>query len=304
MSFSEHFKGVLAKENIEALYDEPMRLHTAYQIGGNADVAVFPNDEKQIETVLALCKAENIPYTVIGGGSNLLVSDAGIRGVVLICGKNMRTLSVEGTHIRAGAGVLLGRVAALAAEHGLTGMEPISGIFGCVGGAVAMNAGAYGGEISDVLQEVTCYNPTDGSILKLTPQESEYGHRTSIYLKRGYIVLEALFSLQPGEKEQIRAAMAEFAKRRNDKQPLEYPSCGSVFKRPEGHFAGALIEQSGLKGYTIGGAAVSEKHAGFIINKGGATAADVRALIAHIQATVKKNFGVELECEVRMLGFE
>lgn len=303
MSFSEKFKDLLAKENIEACYDEPMRLHTAYQIGGNADYVVFPDGVEQISAVIALCKAENMPYTVIGGGTNLLVSDRGFRGVVLICGKNMRALSVDGTHIRAGAGVLLGRVASLAAEQGLTGMEPISGIFGCVGGAVAMNAGAYGGEVSAVLEEITCYDPETGRVLKLTPEESEYGYRTSVYLTKGYIVLEALFSLSVGDKTQIRAAMAEYAKRRNDKQPLEYPSCGSVFKRPEGHFAGALIEQAGLKGYSIGGAAVSEKHAGFIINKGGATAADVCALIAYIQAVVFEQFGVELECEVKTLGF-
>lgn len=304
MSLSQNFKDVLAKENIEVRYDEPMHLHTAYKIGGNADCAAFPNGAEQIRTIIGVCKKENVPYFVIGGGTNLLVSDEGFRGVVMICGKNMRFLDAEGERIRAGAGVLLGKVASLAAERSLTGMEPISGIFGCVGGAVAMNAGAYGGEISDVLESVTCYNPEDGSVLTLTPQESEYGYRTSIYLKRGYIVLEATFKLQPGDKTQIRAAMADFAKRRNDKQPLEYPSCGSVFKRPEGHFAGALIEQAGLKGYKIGGAAVSEKHAGFIINTGGATAADVCALIAHIQKTVQAQFGIHLECEVKTLGLK
>ncbi len=304
MSLSQSFKDVLAKENIEVRYDEPMHLHTAYQIGGKADCAVFPDGAAQIQVILEACKKENVPYAVIGGGSNLLVSDDGFRGAVIICGKNMRALCVEGTRIRAGAGVLLGKVASLAAEHSLKGMEPISGIFGCVGGAVAMNAGAYGGEISDVLESITCYNPADGSVLTLTPQESEYGYRKSIYLSRGYIVLEAVFCLQPGDKAQIRAAMADFAKRRNEKQPLEYPSCGSVFKRPEGHFAGALIEQAGLKGYKIGGAEVSEKHAGFIVNKGGATAADVCALIAHIQKTVQAQFGVHLECEVKTLGFE
>ncbi len=303
MSLSQAFKDALAKENIEACYDEPMRLHTAYQIGGNADCAVFPNGVQQIRTVIAACKRDNIPYTVIGGGSNLLVSDAGIRGVVLICGKNMRALRVEDNRIIAGAGVALSRAAAFAAENALGGMEPISGIFGNVGGAVAMNAGAYGGEIAEVLECVTCYDPLTEEVLCLTPQESEYGYRSSIYLKRGYIVLEAVFSLTPGDKAAIREAMAVFAKKRNDKQPLEYPSCGSVFKRPEGHFAGALIEQSGLKGYTVGGASVSEKHAGFIVNKGGATAKDVCAVIAHIQKTVKENFGVDLECEVRMLGF-
>ncbi len=303
MSFSQAFKDVLAKENIEVCYDEPMRLHTAYQIGGNADCVVFPDGAEQIRTVLAACKRENIAYTVIGGGSNLLVSDDGIRGVVLICGKNMRSLRVEGNRIIAGAGVALSRAAAFAAENALGGMEPISGIFGNVGGAVAMNAGAYGGEIADVLERVTCYDPQTDSVLCLTPQESEYGYRSSIYLKRGYIVLEAVFRLTSGDKAAIREAMAAYAKKRNDKQPLEYPSCGSVFKRPEGHFAGALIEQSGLKGYTVGGACVSEKHAGFIVNKGGATAADVCAVIAHIQKTVKDNFGVELECEVRKLGF-
>ncbi len=304
MSLSQRVKDVLAKENIEARFDEPMHLHTAYKIGGKADCAVFPNGVAQIKTVVELCRAEDIPYAVIGGGTNLLVSDDGIRGVVIICAKNMRTLEADGERIRAGAGVLLGKVASFAAELSLTGMEPISGIFGCVGGAVAMNAGAYGGEVSDVLESVVCYSPAEDCVLTLTPQESEYGYRTSIYLKRGYIVLEAVFKLQFGDKTQIRSAMAEFAKRRNDKQPLEFPSCGSVFKRPEGHFAGALIEQAGLKGYQIGGAAVSEKHAGFIINKGGATAADVCALIAYIQETVKARFGVELECEVKTLGFD
>lgn len=304
MSLSQSFKDVLAKENIEALYDEPMRKHTAYQIGGNADCAVFPRDAAQIKVILEACTAEKVPCFVMGGGTNLLVSDDGFRGVVIICGKNMRKLEVDGCCIRAGAGVLLSRVARVAAEQGLTGMEAISGIFGAVGGSVAMNAGAYGGEISQVLESVTCYYPAEDSVKTLLPQECQFGYRNSIFLRQGYIVLEVVFKLQPGDKTEIENAMADFAKRRSDKQPLEYPSCGSVFKRPEGHFAGALIEQAGLKGYKIGGAAVSEKHAGFIVNMGGATAADVCAVIRHIQKTIKEKNGILLECEVKTLGFE
>ncbi len=303
MSLSNAFKDVLAKENIEAKFDEPMRLHTAYQIGGNADCVVFPTGATQIQTVLEACRKENLPHYVIGGGTNLLVSDDGVRGVVIICGKNMRDIEVDGCRVRAGAGALLSRVARVAAEHGLSGMEPISGIFGAVGGSVAMNAGAYGGEISQVLESVTYLHPIDGSVKTLQVDACAFGYRSSIFLKHSYIVLEAVFCLQQGNKTEILETMADYAKRRSEKQPLECPSCGSVFKRPEGHFAGALIEQAGLKGYRIGGAQVSEKHAGFIVNTGGATAADVCALIRHIQKTIWEKDGIALECEVKTLGF-
>jgi len=303
MSLTSNFKDVLAKENIEALYDEPMCGYTSYKIGGNADCIVFPNGAAQIKKVIALCKAQNTAYTVIGAGSNLLVSDDGYRGVVIACTKNLRKLEVEDTQICVGAGVLLSRVAQTAADHALTGMEPISGIFGTVGGSVAMNAGAYGGEISAVLKSVCCYCPETDEVREIPVSACAFGYRESIFLERGYIVLEATFSLQKGDKTQIRAAMAEYAQRRNDKQPLEYPSCGSVFKRPEGHFAGALIEQAGLKGFSIGGAQVSEKHAGFIINTGGATAADVCAVIEHVRKVVHENSGIWLECEMKTLGF-
>lgn len=279
---------------------EPMRVHTTFRIGGEADVFISPKAE-ELEAVLAIAKEEQVPVTVIGNGSNLLVGDGGIRGLVVEIGAGMSLVSIEGNLLKAGAGTLLSRVAGAAASAGLSGMEFAAGIPGSVGGAVTMNAGAYGGEMKDILKSVKVLT-RDGQRKTLSVEELDLGYRHSCIPEKDYVVVEAQFALSPKPEEEIRSLMADLAGRRREKQPLEYPSAGSTFKRPEGYFAGKLIMDAGLRGYTVGGAQVSEKHCGFVINRGNATAADVKKLMEDVQKKVYKKFGITLEPEVKIIG--
>ena len=280
--------------------EELMAKHTTFRIGGPAEVYACPNQE-QLPALLEAAKKENAEVTVIGNGSNLLVGDGGYRGAVIQIYRNMSSVTVEGNEITAQAGALLSAVAAAAKNASLTGFEFAGGIPGTIGGAVVMNAGAYGGEMKDVLTEVTVMN-AEGDIFTLPTEELELGYRTSIIKTAGYIVLEAKIRLKEGDPEVIRETMKDLTIRRTTKQPLEYPSAGSTFKRPEGYFAGKLIMDSGLAGYQVGGAQVSEKHCGFVINAGDATARDVRTLMDNVRDIVYKKYGVTLEPEVKFLG--
>lgn len=287
--------------NNRVLFDEPMTQHTTFRIGGPADVFVMPENYEQIREVLRLCKEEKLPFFVLGNGSNLLVSDSGYRGVIIQMDRNMEEICLDGEEIHACAGALLSSVAVAARNASLTGFEFAGGIPGTIGGAAVMNAGAYGGELKDVLKEVTVMT-REGEILTIPADKLEMGYRTSIIKTAGYLVLEAVISLKKGDEEKIRAVMKELSERRTEKQPLDYPSAGSTFKRPEGYFAGKLIMDSGLRGYRAGGAQVSEKHCGFVINAGGATAEDVRSLMDHVIRVVREKYGVTLEPEVKFLG--
>ena len=280
--------------------EEPMSKHTTFRIGGAAEVFAAP-DARELPQLLAMAKGADVPVTVIGNGSNLLVGDRGIAGLVIEIGERMSEVRIEGTTLVAGAGALLSKAAQTAAAAGLGGLEFAAGIPGSVGGAVVMNAGAYGGEMKDVLQSVKVLTE-EGELLSLAAAELELGYRHSCVPERKYIVVEATMELSAKPEEEIRACMAELRAKRVEKQPLEYPSAGSTFKRPEGYFAGKLIMDAGLRGYTVGGAQVSEKHCGFVINKGGATAADVRQLMQDVHDRVKEQFDVELEPEVKMIG--
>lgn len=280
--------------------DERMERHTTFRVGGPADIFVTP-DRSALAQVVALCKKEQTPYYIVGNGSNLLVGDGGIRGVVIGTKGAVNALRVEGERIVAGAGVLLSQAASRAASNGLSGMEFAAGIPGTVGGAVVMNAGAYGGEMKDILESVTVLDAECREKV-LSVEELELGYRSSCILKNGYIVLEAVFHLAAGDETQIKARMQELARQRTSKQPLEYPSAGSTFKRPEGFFAGKLIMDAGLRGYQVGGAQVAEKHCGFVINRGGATAADIVKLMEDVKCEVERQFHVTLEPEVKMLG--
>lgn len=284
----------------EIMIDENMSNHIYFKVGGKADILLTPKKIEQLSETIKICKENNIPYYIIGNGSNLLVKDGGIRGVVIKL-TELNRIQSKGNFIKAEAGVLLKDVSDRAIENSLTGFEFASGIPGSVGGAVYMNAGAYDGEIKNVILDAEVLD-ADGNIVVLNRDELELGYRTSKVMKENYIVLSAIFQLELGEKENIQARVDELTRKREEKQPLEYPSAGSTFKRPEGYFAGKLIQDAGLKGYSVGGAAVSEKHSGFVINKGGATAKDILDLIAHIQKEVFKQFGVELHPEVRILG--
>lgn len=296
--FISELEKIVRTEQI--LLEEPMNRHITFRVGGPADILVQP-DISQIAGVIALCKKEQMPYTVIGNGSNLLVSDRGIRGVVIELSHQASDIAIEGCKVSVQAGAMLSKVAALAAKAGLTGMEFASGIPGTIGGAVVMNAGAYGGEMSQIVKKVIVLDE-QGKEKCLSIEEMAYSYRSSIIMKRSYIVLAAELELKEGNIEEITTRMKELAAQRMEKQPLEYPSAGSTFKRPEGYFAGKLIMDAGLKGFTIGGAQVSEKHCGFVINKDNATTADVDALMKHIQTKVRDRFGVTLEPEVRKLG--
>ena len=281
--------------------DEPMKKHTTFRIGGSADCFLVPENTDQVQTILQICREEEVPYFILGNGSNLLVSDQGYRGVVIQLFRNFAGIQVEGKKIHAQAGTLLSTIAAAARNASLTGFEFAGGIPGTLGGAVVMNAGAYGGEMKDVLADVTVLTK-EGEILVIPAEQLEMGYRTSIVKTAGYIVLEAVISLEEGEEEKIRARMKELSDMRTSKQPLEYPSAGSTFKRPEGYFAGKLIMDSGLRGYRVGGAQVSEKHCGFVINTGDATARDVRVLMEDVKRIVYDKYGVTLEPEVKFLG--
>lgn len=281
--------------------EEAMSQHTTFKIGGPADYFLMPDKGEDVGRVIKICKEKEIPYFILGNGSNLLVGDGGYRGTVIQIYRNMSSVTVEGNEITAQAGALLSAVAAAAKNASLTGFEFAGGIPGTIGGAVVMNAGAYGGEMKDVLTEVTVMN-AEGDIFTLPTEELELGYRTSIIKTAGYIVLEAKIRLKEGDPEVIRETMKDLTIRRTTKQPLEYPSAGSTFKRPEGYFAGKLIMDSGLRGYQIGGARVSDKHCGFVINAGDATAQDVVALMDHVTEVVREKYGVTLEPEVKFLG--
>ena len=281
--------------------EEAMSQHTTFKIGGPADYFLMPDKGEDVGRVIKICKEKEIPYFILGNGSNLLVGDGGYRGAVIQIYRNMSSVTVEGNEITAQAGALLSAVAAAAKNASLTGFEFAGGIPGTIGGAVVMNAGAYGGEMKDVLTEVTVMN-AEGDIFTLPTEELELGYRTSIIKTAGYIVLEAKIRLKEGDPEVIRETMKDLTIRRTTKQPLEYPSAGSTFKRPEGYFAGKLIMDSGLAGYQVGGAQVSEKHCGFVINAGDATARDGRTLMDNVRDIVYKKYGVTLEPEVKFLG--
>ena len=294
---ADRFKKISPK----LIENEPMKKHTTFKIGGPADIYVSVGSIDELSELLKLAKETQTPYTVIGNGSNILVGDNGIRGLVIEIGSNLAYCEADGDKIYAQAGALLSKIASLAAANSLSGMEEISGIPGTLGGGIYMNAGAYGGEIKNVIKNVT-YVDTDGEIITVTGDECNFGYRQSIFTDGKKFVVSAELDLKKDDKTAISERMADFRKRRCDKQPLAYPSAGSTFKRPEGYFAGALIEQAGLKGYGIGGACVSDLHAGFIINCGDATAKDVLDLISYVQKTVYDKFGVTLEPEVRLLG--
>ena len=282
------------------LENEPMSKHTTFRIGGNADVFVSPK-VSQVADVIRLAKEYDVPVTIIGNGSNLLVGDKGIRGLVLSFGKEAEEIQVDGSCMIVSAGALLSKIAAEAAKRSLMGFEFAAGIPGTLGGAVVMNAGAYGGEIKDVLISATVLTP-EGEVKELSNSELDLSYRHSCIPENGYIVLEAVLEFMPGDEAEIREKMADFKSRRVEKQPLEYPSAGSTFKRPEGYFAGKLIQDAELRGYTVGGAQVAEKHCGFVVNKGDATAADVLQLIEDVKKNVYDKFQVELEPEVKMIG--
>ena len=285
----------------KVLVNEPMTSHTTFRIGGPADYFVMPETVEELANVLKLCKEENTPYFILGNGSNLLVGDKGFRGVVIQLYKNFDGLSMEGTKITVKSGAMLIRVAKEAGKAGLTGLEFASGIPGTIGGAMVMNAGAYGGEMKDVVTSVTVLTK-DGDIKTLSGDEMNFRYRGSVVEDEGYIVLEAVMELKEGNLEEIQARMDELSVQRRTKQPLEYPSAGSTFKRPEGYFAGKLIQDAELRGYQVGGAQVSEKHCGFVINAGGATAADVMQLMQDVSDKVMEQFGVTLEPEVKRIG--
>ena len=283
------------------LTDEPMDRHTSMRVGGPADYFIVPGSAEELRKVLELSDKAEMPVFVMGNGSNLLVSDDGVRGAVVRIGKRMSGISVEGETVRAEAGILLSALAAAALEHELSGLEFAGGIPGSLGGACVMNAGAYGGEMKDVLKRVTCLDENH-AVVTLEAEELCLGYRSSIFMKRPMVAVSAELELKRGNRDQMIAVMDDFRERRQSKQPLELPSAGSTFKRPVGYFAGKLIMDAGLSGYRIGGAKVSEKHCGFIVNDGDACAADVLALIRHVRKTVAEQFGVQLEPEVRLVG--
>ena len=290
---------ITGEENV--LTDELMSRHTTFRIGGPADFFVTPEKKEQIGQIIELCRGRNIPYYIVGNGSNLLVGDRGYRGVIIQVFKKMNQIRAEGEKIYAQAGALLSKVAAAALEASLTGLEFASGIPGTLGGALRMNAGDYGGEMKQVTESAQVLTP-DGEILVIPVDELGMSYRTSVISRNDYVVLEAVLKLHRGSQEEIRACMEELKEKRVSKQPLEYGSAGSTFKRPEGYFAGKLIEDAGLRGFRVGDAQVSEKHCGFVINRGAATAAEVVQLMDQVRMRVKEKFGVDLEPEVKRIG--
>ena len=302
---AEYLISILGEDNVRR--DEPMNVHTTFRIGGEADFFITPRTEEQILDVVTFLKKTDILYMVVGNGSNLLVNDTGFRGVIVELGDSFSGYDIVNTEgsgavlVTAKAGMKLTRLGNELASKGIGGFEFATGIPGCIGGAVRMNAGAYGGEFSDIVVSVRVID-NDGLIRELSASELKYAYRTSIVARQDMIVLEARLKLFMGNPEEIRERIKELARKRRQKQPLEYPSAGSTFKRPEGYFAGKLIMDAGLRGYSVGDAQVSEKHCGFVVNKGEATAADVLTLIKDVQETVIKQFGVKLEPEVKMIG--
>lgn len=290
----------LENENIEYRQNEPMRAHTTFKIGGEADIFIIPASPAALIYAVKKCNELEIPYFILGNGSNLLVSDGGIEGAVISL-SGINGISYDGEKITCGAGAMLSSVCLKAMSLSLTGLEFAYGIPGTAGGALYMNAGAYGGQMADVIESAECLTVT-GEIKTLKKENMQLGYRSSVFKNGGLIIISLTLALKKGDKTEIKAEMDDLLNRRKQKQPLEYPSAGSTFKRPEGYFAGALIEKNGLKGSAVGGAQVSEKHAGFVINRGGATAADVKALIGKIQKKVFENDGVMLEPEVIFTG--
>ena len=296
----EQLKQLLTAAGIAYKENEPLAAHCTFKIGGPARLFVQPTDRAQLCRAVALCKVQGVRYYLLGNGSNILFADEGYNGAVLDISSMQDTVEVHGTQLTAGAGVRLSTLCKTALEHGLTGLEFAYGIPGTVGGAVYMNAGAYGGEMKDVLTTVQ-YLTAEGEVKESAASELDLRYRHSIFEENGGCILSAQFALTPGEPEAIRAKMDELMAKRLDKQPLDKPSAGSTFKRPQGAFAGKLIEDCGLRGFTVGGAQISEKHCGFVINRGGATCADVLALIEKVQKTVYDAHGVMLEPEVKII---
>ena len=297
--FIDELYRVVGELNIR--FEEPMAKHTTFQIGGSAQIFVIPKTTEEIRQIVQLCKVMKVPLFVLGHGSNLLVSDAGMEGVVLQLYDNYSDFSFNGNQVRAQAGVMLSKLGYAVKEESLTGFEFAAGIPGTLGGAVVMNAGAYGGEMKDIITAVQLMDE-DGNLLEKTCDEMEFSYRHSILTEQKLIVLGATITLEKGNKRMIEERMKELAVARRTKQPLEFPSAGSTFKRPKGYFAGKLIMDAGLRGYQVGGAQVSEKHCGFVINKGDATAADVLHLITDVKEKVYEQFQVELEPEVKLVG--
>ena len=292
---------ILNKEDI--LIDEPMSKHISFRVGGPADILVKPSSEDQIKDILTFAKKENIPYLIIGNGSNLLVRDGGIRGIVIKIAENLNDFAIEGTTVTAQSGAMLSFMGKAIMRNNLTGFEFAAGIPGTLGGAIAMNAGAYGGEMKDIVKSVRLID-SQGNIVELSNEEMQFAYRKSILSKEEYIVLSAVMELKEGNYEEIRDIMKDLTNKRVTKQPLNLPSAGSTFKRPEGYFAAKLIEDCGLKGLTLRGAQVSDKHCGFVVNLGGAQAKDILDLIYVVKSTVYSKFGVMLEEEVKILGEE
>ena len=297
--FLEHLTSFMNKEDIKL--NEPMKKHTSFRVGGPAKVFLVVHSEEILSKILRALKERKLSYFVLGNGSNLLVSDQGYEGVMVYLGEEFAGIEVQGNKIKAGAAAFLGKIARTALEEELMGLEFAAGIPGSLGGGVVMNAGAYGGELSQVVTAVRAMNAL-GNIVTLEKNELLMGYRTSIFKLQPFVILEVMMELQKGDKEEISRKMSEYTKARIEKQPLEYPSAGSTFKRPEGHFAGKLIMDAGLRGFCVGDAQVSEKHCGFVINKGNATASDIRTLMIEVTEKVKEQFGVELEPEVILLG--
>lgn len=297
-----YHKLITILQDKQILIEEPLAKHTTFEIGGPADFLVVPETVTQVTQTIKLCRAMNIPFYIMGNGSNLLVSDKGYRGTIIKLGKDFSKITFEEDHkVKAQAGVLLSKLANEIAEHSLTGFEFAAGIPGTLGGAVTMNAGAYDGEMKQTILEAVV-SDQNGNVIHLNAEDLHMGYRTTVIQEKDYIVLEALFGFQTGNKEEIIGKINDLNRRRREKQPLEYPSAGSTFKRPAGFYAGKLIMDSGLRGYQVGNAQISEKHCGFVINKGGATAIEVKTLISDVIEIVNHKFGVVLEPEVKLLG--
>ena len=299
MDLYQELCGILGEENV--FTKEPMSRHTTFRAGGPADFFVTPEKEGQVRKTLSLFKEAQVPRYIMGNGSNLLVGDRGYRGVILQICKKMNRIRIQDTVIQAQAGALLSKIAAEAQAKGLTGFEFASGIPGSLGGAAMMNAGAYGGEMKQVLIQAQILNAS-GEIEDVLAEEMELGYRSSVFSRNGGVILSASIQLEPGDPPAIQSRMEELKFLRTSKQPLEYPSAGSTFKRPEGYFAGKLIQDAGLRGFQVGGAQVSEKHCGFVINKDQATAMDIRSLMEQVSEKVYAQFGVRLEPEVKLIG--
>lgn len=295
----EYIQQIVPPEDV--LRNEPLSRHTTFRVGGEADLFIRVGSREQLIQLIPFFKKLEIDFFILGNGSNVLVSDQGYQGAILQIGDRLSEVTVNGNFITAKAGALMSKIAECAQVHGLTGMEFASGIPGTIGGGIMMNAGAYDGEMSQITQSVLIMNHA-GELMELNRETMEFGYRTSVVKNRPYIVLEVTIVLEPGNREEIKAKTARFAAERREKQPLEVASAGSTFKRPEGHYAGKLIMEAGLRGFSIGGACVSEKHCGFVVNRGKATAADILEVIKEVQDRVYERFEVTLEREVICLG--